>query len=52
MPGFSLPAEQEKAVKSAVSVMAMNNVYHRFLHLVNDAEYKSMPARLRMTGHR
>jgi alkyl hydroperoxide reductase subunit D len=26
----------------------MNNVYYRFLHLVEDAEYAQMPARLRM----
>jgi alkyl hydroperoxide reductase subunit D len=28
--------------------MGMNNVYYRFLHLVEDAEYGQMPARLRM----
>ena len=28
--------------------MAMNNVYYRFLHLVEDAEYAKLPARLRM----
>lgn len=28
--------------------MGMNNIYYRFLHLVEDAEYQSMPARLRM----
>ena len=28
--------------------MGMNNVYYRFLHLVEDEEYKQMPARLRM----
>jgi len=26
----------------------MNNVYYRFLHLVEDAEYATLPARLRM----
>jgi alkyl hydroperoxide reductase subunit D len=26
----------------------MNNVYYRFVHLAGDAEYQSMPARLRM----
>jgi alkyl hydroperoxide reductase subunit D len=26
----------------------MNNIYYRFLHLVEDAEYQAMPARLRM----
>ena len=28
--------------------MAMNNVYYRFLHLVEEPEYAKMPARLRM----
>jgi len=32
----------------AASVMAMNNVYYRFLHLVEDPEYAKLPARLRM----
>jgi lipoyl-dependent peroxiredoxin subunit D len=26
----------------------MNNIYYRFLHLVEDAEYQQLPARLRM----
>jgi len=34
--------------KAAAAIMGMNNVYYRFLHLVGDAEYQSMPARLRM----
>lgn len=41
------PAAVE-AAKSAASVMAMNNVYYRFVHLVSNPEYKKMPARLRM----
>ncbi len=36
------------AAKAAASIMAMNNVYYRFLHLVSDEEYKKMPAGLRM----
>ena len=28
--------------------MGMNNVYYRFLHLVDDREYQALPARLRM----
>jgi alkyl hydroperoxide reductase subunit D len=28
--------------------MGMNNVYYRFLHLVEDDEYAKLPARLRM----
>jgi alkyl hydroperoxide reductase subunit D len=34
--------------RAAAGIMAMNNVYYRFLHLVEDHEYQSMPARLRM----
>jgi alkyl hydroperoxide reductase subunit D len=34
--------------KAAAAIMAMNNIYYRFLHLVEDSEYQSMPARLRM----
>ncbi|HTY50560.1 MAG TPA: carboxymuconolactone decarboxylase family protein [Steroidobacteraceae bacterium] len=33
---------------AAAAVMGMNNIYYRFLHLVEDAEYKTLPARLRM----
>ena len=29
-------------------MMAMNNVYYRFLHLASNPEYKTIPARLRM----
>jgi lipoyl-dependent peroxiredoxin subunit D len=36
------------AARAAAAVMGMNNVYYRFLHLVEDAEYKQLPARLRM----
>jgi alkyl hydroperoxide reductase subunit D len=42
------------AAKTAAAVMAMNNVYYRFVHLSGNAEYRTMPARLRMnalTGH-
>ncbi|GLQ24054.1 alkyl hydroperoxide reductase AhpD [Algimonas ampicilliniresistens] len=36
------------AAKAAATVMAMNNVYYRFVHLVSDGEYAKMPANLRM----
>src|SRR3569833_4019695 len=36
------------ASKAAAAIMGMNNIYYRFLHLVEDAEYAQMPARLRM----
>jgi len=35
------------AAKAAASIMAMNNVYYRFTHLVG-GDYPSLPARLRM----
>lgn len=37
-----------ETAKSAASVMAMNNVYYRFAHLVSNPEYKTMNARPRM----
>lgn len=36
------------AAKAAAAVMAMNNVYYRFNHLVSDKEFSKMPAKLRM----
>jgi alkyl hydroperoxide reductase subunit D len=36
------------ASRAAAAIMGMNNIYYRFLHLVEDPEYKQMPARLRM----
>ena len=36
------------AAKSAATIMAMNNIYYRFVHLVNDKSYANMPAKLRM----
>lgn len=36
------------AARGAAAVMAMNNVYYRFVHLVANSEYNTMPARLRM----
>jgi alkyl hydroperoxide reductase subunit D len=36
------------ASRAAAAIMGMNNIYYRFLHLVEDAEYAQMPARLRM----
>lgn len=37
-----------QAAKAAATVMAMNNVYYRFTHLVGDKDYSNLPARLRM----
>lgn len=36
------------AARGAASIMGMNNVYYRFLHLVDNDEYERMPAKLRM----
>ena len=38
-----------EASKAAATTMAMNNVYYRALHLMEDAELKKLPARLRMS---
>jgi alkyl hydroperoxide reductase subunit D len=36
------------AAKSAATIMAMNNIYYRFVHLASNKDYATMPARLRM----
>lgn len=38
------------AAKLAATLMAMNNVYYRFLHLAHEHELQKLPARLRMQG--
>jgi alkyl hydroperoxide reductase subunit D len=43
-----LDAAHLQAARAAAAIMGMNNVYYRFLHLVEDAEYAGLPARLRM----
>jgi alkyl hydroperoxide reductase subunit D len=35
-------------VRAAAAIMAMNNIYYRFLSLVEDEQYGTLPARLRM----
>jgi lipoyl-dependent peroxiredoxin subunit D len=44
----SLPPEDVSAAKSAASIMGMNNVYYRFLHLADDEALQALPAKLRM----
>lgn len=44
----AIAQEVNQAAKSAATIMAMNNVYYRFLHLSEEPEFKKMPARLRM----
>jgi alkyl hydroperoxide reductase subunit D len=43
-----LSAEAANAARAAAAVMAMNNVYYRFVHLASNPEYGTMPAKLRM----
>ena len=38
-----------QAAHAAAAIMTMNNVYYRFVHQVGDAEYATLPARLRMS---
>lgn len=41
------PAYAE-AARAAAAVMAMNNVYYRFVHLASNPVYQTLPAKLRM----
>src|SRR3546814_8666167 len=43
-----LSDEARNAARAAAAVMAMNNVYYRFVHLASNPEYAKMPAKLRM----
>ena len=43
-----LDSAHQTGARAAAAIMGMNNVYYRFLHLVDDPEYAAMPARLRM----
>lgn len=48
---YGILSEKEvNAVQSAATIMAMNNIYYRFIHLVSDDNYGKMPANLRMNG--
>ena len=39
-----------EAARAAAAVMAMNNVYYRFVHLSSNPEYGTLPAKLRMNA--
>ena len=43
-----LSAEAKSAAKSSAAIMGMNNVYYRSLHLLTNAEYRTLRAGLRM----
>ncbi len=46
--GAEIGAEVIDDAVAAAALMAMNNVYYRFRHLVGKPSYSQMPARLRM----
>jgi alkyl hydroperoxide reductase subunit D len=43
-----LSAQVIDGAKAAATIMGMNNIYYRFLHLTSNEKYKTIPARLRM----
>jgi alkyl hydroperoxide reductase subunit D len=45
-----LDEKELAAAKAAAALMAMNNVYYRFLHLVENEAYGKLPAKLRMNA--
>lgn len=45
-----LAVEEIEGIKAAVTIMGMNNIYYRYLHLLEGQdELKKLPAKLRMT---
>jgi alkyl hydroperoxide reductase subunit D len=47
--GPKLSPEALQAAHSAAAIMAMNNIYYRFTHLAAAPDYKTLPAKLRMS---
>ncbi|SRR5690554_5027190 len=45
-----IEANVDAAAKLAATLMAMNNIYYRFVHLCTDKQFSKMPAGLRMNG--
>lgn len=45
-----LSDEALAAAHIAATMMAMNNIYYRFTHLISSDVYRAMPAKLRMTA--
>ena len=43
-----LSEQSANAARAAAALMAMNNVYYRFVHLAANPEYGTLPAKLRM----
>ena len=47
--GAFLSSDEVRAAETASILMAMNNIYYRFVHLCEDPEIEGLPAKLRMT---
>lgn len=45
-----LSKEAFEAAKTAAAIMAMTNIYYRFVHLSSATDYKTLPAKLRMNA--
>jgi len=45
-----LDATYANAARAAAAMMAMNNVYYRFVHLASNPVYETLPVRLRMNA--
>ena len=45
--GPKLSPEALTAAKTSAAIMAMNNIYYRFVHLASSPDYKTLPAKLR-----
>ena len=43
-----LSEQEANGARAAAAIMAMNNIYYRFVHLVGDSEYGTLRAGLRM----
>ena len=47
--GYLAATEALAAARGAASIMGMNNIYYRFVHMMGEgSEYAQLPARLRM----
>ncbi len=44
----TLSKEEQEATQAAATIMAMNNIYYRFIHLMSDKSYAALPVKLRM----
>ncbi|MBA3661857.1 MAG: carboxymuconolactone decarboxylase family protein [Gammaproteobacteria bacterium] len=45
-----LSLADKEAMQVAATLMAMNNIYYRFIHEVDDPTFNTLPAKLRMNG--